>query len=130
MATGEQLAWPVHEIHGTHSHGATIELLLNEAEDGVWHFRRDRRIARSLARVGLTTATGILFLAPEVVLLYKAQEGRDTDAADFAIVREVPGGDQTVWLGQAIRIAYGAHPWLQLISRGDHSFSVETATSD
>ena len=57
---GEHLAWPVHEFHGTRTDGATIELLLNEAVDQVWHFRRDRRIKRPLSRVGLTAAGGFL----------------------------------------------------------------------
>jgi hypothetical protein len=108
---GEQLPWPVHEIHGTHSDGATIELLLNEAVDEIWHFRRDQRIARPLARVGRATAQGIPFLAPEVVLLYKAQENRLLDQADFTNVRDALDPEQRSWLAEALQGDYKLHPW-------------------
>ncbi len=108
---GEQLDWPVHEIHGTRTDGATIELLLNEAVDQVWHFRRDRRIERPLSRVGLTAAGGIPFLAPEVVLLYKAQENRVLDQADFTNVQHALDAEQRGWLAEALQDAYELHPW-------------------
>jgi hypothetical protein len=106
----EGLAWPIHEIHGKHPNGATIELLLNEAAGDIWHFRRDPRIARPLSRVARTTPAGVPFLAPEVVLLYKAQEGRASDQADFANVRVALDVEQVAWLTQALRLAYGDHP--------------------
>jgi hypothetical protein len=108
----EWLALPVHEIHGTHPDGTTIELLLNEAASEIWHFRRDRRIRRPLSLVGRKTPQGMPYLAPEVVLLYKAQDFRASDAADFAIVRDDLNEEQRSWLAHAITTAHGDHPWL------------------
>jgi Aminoglycoside-2''-adenylyltransferase len=111
-SAGEWLAPPVHEIHGTHPNGTTIELLLNDAEGEIWHFRRDQRIQRPLHLVGRRSSQEIPYLAPEVVLLYKAQEFRDSDAADFAVVRDALAAEQRTWLAQAIRMVCGEHPWL------------------
>jgi hypothetical protein len=108
----EWLALPVHEIHGTHRDGQTIELLLNDAKGETWHFRRDQRIQRPLHLVGRSSAEGIPYLAPEVVLLYKAQELRATDAADFAVGRDALDGEQRAWLAQALRLTAADHPWL------------------
>ena len=44
----EWLALPIHEIHGTHRDGQTIELLLNESKGETWYFRRDQRLQRHL----------------------------------------------------------------------------------
>lgn len=112
---GEWLAHPVHEIHGTHPDGATIELLLNEAVGEMWRFRRDRRIQRPLSLIGRTTPQGIPYLVPEVVLLYKAQEYREADAADFAKVRDDLDEEQRSWLAHAIGAAHGDHPWLSAL---------------
>jgi Aminoglycoside-2''-adenylyltransferase len=111
-SAGEWLALPVHEIHGTHREGMTIELLLNEAQGEIWHFRRDQRIRRPLHLVGRRSSQVIPYLAPEVVLLYKAQEFRDSDAADFAMVQDDLDAEQRTWLAQAIRRVFGDHPWL------------------
>jgi hypothetical protein len=113
---GQLLALPVHEIHGTHDDGSRIELLLNEASGETWHFRRDQRIRRALAMVGLATAEGLPFLAPEVVLLYKAQAFREADEADFAAVRDAMTDEQRVWFTDALRTLYGNHPWLTTLA--------------
>src|SRR3989304_4624999 len=53
-----------------------LEILLNEGEGPRWRFRRDPRITRPLALAGMRTADGVPFLAPEIVLPYKAKEPR------------------------------------------------------
>jgi hypothetical protein len=111
----EWLSHPIHEIHGRHPDGATIELLLNEATGEVWHFRRDKRISRPLHLVARSSPQGISYLATEVVLLYKAQEFRDADAADFASVRDSLDTEQRSWLSAAIAIAHGDHPWPSML---------------
>src|SRR4051812_13866649 len=111
---GEWLAWPVHEIHRTRADGATIEFLFNEAVGQVWHFQRDPRISQQLSRVGRTTADGLPFLAPEVVLLYKAHEDRASDWAEFATVRVALDDEQRRWLAEALRNAF----WEACLDRG------------
>src|SRR5207249_11802319 len=70
----ERLALPVHEIHarGPRDPGE-IEILLNESDGTLWRFRRDLRVTRSLSEIGGKSNDGIPYLAPEVMLLYKAK---------------------------------------------------------
>jgi hypothetical protein len=74
-------------------------------EAGDWIFRRDRRIRRALATAVDHDPTGIPYLVPELVLLYKAREPREKDEADFglatgtfthagAVARRCPSGDR------------------------------------
>lgn len=89
-----------------------FELLLNEAEGEEWRFRRAPAVARPLARIGARTAEGIPFLAPEVVLLYKAKARRPVDEADLARVAPRLDAEARAWLQQAIALAHPGHPWL------------------
>ena len=112
---GEWLELPVPEIHGDNAAGETIEILLNEAHGDRWHFRRDSRIHRPLRLVGHPSRLGIPYLAPEIVLLYKAEHPRSSDEDDFARVIAYLSAAQCSWLAQAIAAGAGDHPWLRAL---------------
>ena len=110
---GERLEVPVHEIHARRPAGdpREIEILLNEADGGVWRFRRDLRVTRPLSEAGLSVA-GIPVLAPEIVLLYKAKAPRPRDRADFRNARERLAPAPRRWLRAALETAHPGHAWL------------------
>jgi hypothetical protein len=108
----EWLELPAHEIHGYNGAGGTIEILLNEAHGDEWHFRRDLSIQRPLSRVGRTSPHGIPYLAPEIVLLYKAKEPRPSDAVDFSRVVGGLDNEQRWLLSNDIATIDKYHPWL------------------
>jgi hypothetical protein len=111
---GEWLNLPVHEIHARRA-GETpgeIEFLLNEAADDHWVFRRDTRVQRPISRATMRTASGIPFLAPVIVLLYKAKDPTAKDEADFERVRPHLGFTRRLWLRGALETSYPGHPWL------------------
>jgi hypothetical protein len=108
----EWLELPVHEIHGRNDAGATIEILLNEARGEEWHFRRDVQIHRPLSLVGRNSLLGIPYLAPEVVLLYTAENPRPSDEEDFTRLVDHLSAEQRAWLSRAIATSDGVHPWL------------------
>ncbi|MGI0149871.1 MAG: nucleotidyltransferase domain-containing protein [Thermoplasmata archaeon] len=111
---GEWLNLPVHEIHGHRSGSAPreIELLLNEATDEEWVFRRDARITRPLSKVVLQTLAGVPFLAPEIVLLYKAKDPKPKDLEDFERTRSRLGFRRRLWLRGALETCHPRHPWI------------------
>jgi len=111
---GEWLTLPVHEIHGRRSAGTPreVEILLNEAANDDWVFRRDARITRPLADAALRDATGIPFFGPEIVLLYKAKDPKPKDAADFARARPRLGFRRRGWLRGALETCHPGHPWI------------------
>ena len=112
----EWLDLPIHEVHarrrGTPSD--RLEILLDEADDETWSFRRNSAVRRSLSRIGMTTQAGIPILSPEIVLLYKAAEPHDKNQADFENVWGSLEPERRAWLAQALVTCYpSGHPWLE-----------------
>jgi hypothetical protein len=60
-----------------------LQFLLGEHEADEWWYRRDRSIRMPLGEIGHVSASGIPYLRPEIVLLYKSRLDRPRDAEDF-----------------------------------------------
>jgi len=113
-ADGEWIGPPDHEVHARSPDGTfELEILLNEGEGPTWRFRRDPRITRPLALAGMRTADGVPFLAPEIVLLYKAKEPRERDLHDFRVARGALDEDRRAWLRDALAAVHPGHPWIR-----------------
>ena len=113
----EVLAPPVHEVHVTWPDGYQLEFLLNEHDPQThdWVFRRDGRIRRPLAA---TFARGrVPYLAPEIVLLYKAKALTEKDDADFRTVLSHLEDDRRSWLRQALNVTAPGHRWATILAR-------------
>ncbi len=111
---GERLDPPVHEVHARRGTGEPreLEVLLDEAVEGRWRFRRDARVRRPLPDIGFVGILGVPILAPEIVLLYKAKAPRDVDEADFANALGALAPPRRAWLRKALRTAHPGHPWI------------------
>ncbi len=110
---GEWLDLPVHEIHARRERGdpPALEFLLNEARGRRWLYRRDRSVTRPLARAIQRGRLGIPYLAPEVVLLYKAPNAGPEDSLDFDAVVPSLGAEPRTWLRGALARRHPEHPW-------------------
>jgi hypothetical protein len=115
---GEWLDLPVHEIHARRESGKLrhLEILLNEASEREWRFRRNLQIRIPLTKIGLSWENKIPFLAPEIVLLYKAKNPGQKDQADFDSVRELLNKKQRRWLMESIEKCHPEHPWIKHLS--------------
>lgn len=112
----EFLELPIHEIHASKVlNGDNIEILLNETKENDWTFRRDLRISCPISSVWSITKTGIPYLKPEIVLLYKAKNTREKDHQDFVTVKDYLEDDQKKWLRDALEIHEPEHIWLQFL---------------
>ncbi|MGH2543897.1 MAG: GrpB family protein, partial [Ardenticatenaceae bacterium] len=107
---------PRHQVHA-HREGAFIDFLLTDIAQGVWQFRRDPAILRRTERMALSTGEGILFLAPELVLLFKSKntsgKERGKDQEDFEKVHTKLEPERRVWLRWALTATDPAHPWIE-----------------
>ncbi|MEP7023660.1 MAG: hypothetical protein ABJB47_07585, partial [Actinomycetota bacterium] len=87
--------------------------VFREPHDGsTWICRRDETIRRPYSEVIMTTDEGVPYMAPEIVLLFKAKHGRDKDEADFTGVLPLLSPDRRAWLAGALSGVHPGHHWL------------------
>ncbi|MFO7543961.1 MAG: GrpB family protein [Trueperaceae bacterium] len=128
---GEAVRDGVHQVHGRRD-GAFVDLLLAPRTAEAWAYRRDESVTLPLRRAIRTTdersggnedvPTGIPYLAPEAVLLFKSRssrggmerpEPRAKDAFDFERVLPRLASEQRAWLSAALERVHGGHPWIE-----------------
>ena len=89
-----------------------FQIMLATTLDDAWIYRRDDRIRRNLADVGMRSDNGVPHLAPEIQLLYKSKDVRPKDQQDFDTVIGRLRGAQQQWLRRALALVSPGHPWL------------------
>lgn len=94
----------------------TCELLLNEARDDQWVFRRNGAVRRGLDAI-TSHGDGVPYLCPEIVLLYKAAELSPKNGADFAMAGARLSDAAARWLADTLAICHPNHPWLSHLPR-------------
>ena len=113
-AVGEELPISVHDIwcRRNESSGWNMQLMLEDAEEDTWLFRRDHRVKRPLASL-VQTIDAIPYLSVEIQLLYKARDHSiDKNHADWLSSASRLTIDQRSWLKNALTVAHPNHPWL------------------
>ena len=65
-----------------------------------------------LTDIGITASDNIPILVPEIVLLYKAHEQKENDAADFRAVLHHLSPRSRSWLPRALNESAPHHPWI------------------
>ncbi|NJO81353.1 MAG: amino acid transporter [Blastochloris sp.] len=116
---GEYLTLPTHGIWCNQAHFEPnfLEVLLNEATDTHWLFRRDQTITCGLEQAFLFSQSGIPILAPEIVLLYKSKYVADEHTvADFQNVLPLLDTNRRHWLCDALFTLNPDHPWIALLT--------------
>lgn len=89
-----------------------LQLMLAESVGDRWIYRRDSEVTLPLNEVGLHTADGVPYLAPQVELLFKSKAPRPQDEADFSLTTPQLPPDARRWLASAISRTDPSHPWL------------------
>jgi hypothetical protein len=115
---GEKIELPVHSIWCKNPQHKPdfLEVLLNEATETHFIFRRKQSVTLELERAFRQTHEGLRILAPEIVLLYEAkQTSRQEYAADFRNTLPHLDPAQRPWLKDALSKAHPGHEWLQEI---------------
>lgn len=60
--------------------------------------------------------TGIPYLNPEIVLLYKAKNTREKDHQDFITVKDLLDNKKRQWLKSALELHEPEHKWIQQLA--------------
>jgi Aminoglycoside-2''-adenylyltransferase len=92
-----------------------LDVFRDPHEGDTWHCRRDPSIQRSYRNVVMVTDAGIPYMAPEIVLLFKAKADRPKDRADLDAVRTELTTAQRSWLRHTLASLHPEHPWLALL---------------
>jgi hypothetical protein len=125
FAIGRGRAWPLADappqLHQTWGRDRALrrwrlDVLREPWDGGDWVFRRDSRIRRPLAQAIDRNSDAVPFLAPELVLLFKAASPREDDEADLARIIPVLTGGQIEWLAGSLRLVHPTHEWLERLS--------------
>ncbi len=112
---GEVLPTEVHDIwcRRTPSSPWSLQLMIDDATDGTWRYRRDPRIERPVDELDGNACDGDpRVLAPEIQLLQKSKSRRPKDEADLLAVKDVLGPAQRAWLVRSLTLTSPDHPWL------------------
>jgi hypothetical protein len=89
-----------------------LEILLGLHEGDDWVFHRGQSTRRSFAAITRTTARGVPYLSPEVVLRLKSREPREKDQADFDDLVDLLTTEQVAWLLPRLGwVDAPEHPW-------------------
>jgi hypothetical protein len=114
--------WPLHSaafalMHQTWvrepSTGVYRLDIFREPHDGaIWICRRDESIRLPYEQIIMMSEDGVPFLAPEIVLLFKAKHARAKDRADFAGAAPLLGPIRRDWLAAALSRVHPGHQWI------------------
>jgi Aminoglycoside-2''-adenylyltransferase len=90
--------------------------VFREPHDGdIWVCRRDESIRLPYSQIIRFNPAGIPYLAPEIVLLFKAKWTQPKDEADFAGVRPLLGAAERAWLLRSLIRIHPGHPWITVL---------------
>jgi hypothetical protein len=93
-----------------------LELMLDEAENGQWIYRRQRQIQCPLEIAIRHSSQGIPYLSPEIQLLYKSHRTREADQMDFEHIAPKLDRRSRSWLMDCLQMTDPAHLWLPALA--------------
>jgi hypothetical protein len=113
---GEVLGGDIHDVWCRQDQCSAwaFQIMLDESDGPEWQSRRCPQVRKPLPKLGVANDQGILFLAPEIQLFYKAKSPRTKDNLDFEASLPLLTPEQRAWLMQSIETAYGpANIWAE-----------------
>jgi hypothetical protein len=112
---GERPELPVHQINAycAGESEPEFQVMLGESSGDDWIFRRNPEVRTPLKRIGFYPLWGLPYLAPEIVLLFKAKHLEDRDSVDFRNTLPALSIDARRWLREAIEKTHPGHEWLK-----------------
>ena len=97
-----------------------LDVFREPRRDGTWRCRRDCSIQRRYSTLILRSAEGIPYLAPEIVLLFKARHCQFKDHDDLATAALLLTAPQRTWLTTDVRLRTAPSSRSRDVERGAH----------
>jgi Aminoglycoside-2''-adenylyltransferase len=92
-----------------------LDVFREPSRDGMWACRRDLAIVLPYQRAVRRDQAGIPYLAPEIVLLFKAKAARPKDDADFRVAAPLLEPEARDWLRGMLGRVHPGHDWIGLL---------------
>jgi len=92
-----------------------LDVFREPHEGGTCICRRNTRIRRPYEQIIMVSPDGVPYLAPEIVLLFKAKHDRAKDEADFKGVLPLLDPMRRAWLAAALRRTHPGHRWIEAL---------------
>jgi hypothetical protein len=89
-----------------------LDIFREPQRDGLWVFRRDETIALPYDQIIRHDKDGIPYLAPHIVLLFKAKAARAKDNADLTSTLPLLAPEERAWLAATLSRVHPGHEWL------------------
>jgi hypothetical protein len=117
---GERLELPIHQVNAYRpgEQEPAFQIMLGESDGDSdrdrdrWIYRRNPAVTRPLATLGFHPLWGLPYLAPEIVLLFKAKLMQPHDRADFDTALPHLSADARQWLRTALEKSHPGHEWI------------------
>jgi hypothetical protein len=113
-APGERLELPIHQVDVRRKgdEAVAFQVMLGESSGADWIYRRNPAVTHPLASLGFHSLWALPYLAPEIVLLFKAKLMQAHDRADFAAAVPAMSADAKRWLRAVLIKCHPGHEWL------------------
>jgi hypothetical protein len=96
--------------------GWRMDVFREPGDAETWIYRRTGELSAPRAWASGRTPEGIPYLAPQIVLLFKAKAARDKDKADFSIVAPLLSSEARGWLAASLQVIQPGHAWIDQLS--------------
>jgi Aminoglycoside-2''-adenylyltransferase len=93
-----------------------LDIFREPGDAETWIYRRTGELSAPRTWASGRTAAGIPYVAPQVVLLFKAKPMRDKDLADFARIAPMLPPDDRAWLAASLSLIQPGHPWIERLA--------------
>jgi hypothetical protein len=118
MKKGESLPDNVHQVWIRKDYKSfwALEILIDESENNLWVYRREPKIHLPISKITNKLSDDLLYLKPEIQLLYKGgtKYKRDKDDKDFKTILPLLDIEQRQWLLKSLIIQYPqGHDWIK-----------------
>lgn len=103
---------------GRDSAGAfKVDIFRDVHEGGTWICKRATSIRMPYSELIRRTDDAIPYMAPHVVLLFKAKHAREKDVADLENCLPLLTDDEVAWLADGIARIHPGHAWMERLAR-------------
>ncbi|MDP4033851.1 MAG: amino acid transporter [Pseudorhodobacter sp.] len=95
-----------------------VDMMVDRGSPDVWVYKRDPSFTLPRAKAIRATAGGIRYLAPHIVLLFKARHAREKDHGDFRNAWPRLNSSEKSSLCRWLEVLHPGHTWIQALRPG------------